>query len=160
MKTIGRSPKIHSKQISLAPVASQGVAQPLRHALTQERASPLPYSDSVESHCSPTGVLPMEFPQKLLSRQMRPLQYGLTLLFPLFLFVTLILLTTPGAEGSRHTPGSPGTMFFVLSRHTPSVMAIVFKLFGSGVKAVGITSLLCLSYSFQLPPTGGSFMVL
>merc|ERR1712237_294259 len=102
----------------------------------------------------------MEFSQELLSRQLRPLQYGLNFLCPLFLLVTLILLTTPGAKESPHTPGSPGIMFLVSSRHTPSVVAMVFKLFGSGVKAVGITSLLCLSYSFQLPPTGGSFMVL
>ena len=101
----------------------------------------------------------MEFSQESLSRSLSPLQYGLNFLSPLLLFVTRILFTTPGVVGSAHTPGSPGTLLLVLSRHTPSVVATVFKLLGSGVNAVGITSFLSLSYSFQLPPTGGSFMV-
>ena len=121
--------------------------------------SPLHYSDSVQSYCLSTEVLPMEFSQESFSRLLSPLQYGLNFLSPLLLFVTRILFTTPGVDGSPHTPGSPGTLLLVLSRHTPSVVATVFKLLGSGVNAVGITSFLSLSYSFQLPPTGGSFMV-
>ena len=121
--------------------------------------SPLHYSDSAQSYCLSTEVLPMEFSQESFSRLLSPPQYGLNFLSPLLLFVTRILFTTPGVEGFPHTPGSPGTLLLVLSRHTPSVVATVFKLLGSGVNAVGITSFLSLSYSLQLPPTGGSFMV-
>ena len=153
MKTIGRSP--NNKLQTNLPCSSSFPGCGTSALPT----SPLHYSDSVKSYCFSTRVLPMEFSQESLSRSLSPLQYGLNFLCPLFLLVTLILFTTPGAEGSPHTPGSPGILLLVLSRHTPSVVAIVFKLFGSGVNAVGITSFLSLSYSFQLPPTGGSFMV-
>ena len=153
METIGLSP--NNKLQTNLPCSS---SFPVSGTPTLS-ISPLHYSDSAQSYCLSTEVLPTEFSQEYLSRLLGTHQYGLNFLSPLLLFVTRILFTTPGVDGSDHTPGSPGTLLFVLSRHTPSVVATVFKLFGSGVNAVGITSFLSLSYSFQLPPTGGSFMV-
>ena len=153
METIGLSPD-NKLQTNLPCFSSFPVSETPTLSI-----SPLHYSNSAQSYCLSTEVLPMEFSQESFSRLLSPLQYGLNFLSPLLLFVTRILFTTPGVDGSDHTPGSPGTLFFVLSRHTPSVVATVFKLFGSGVNAVGITSFLSLSYPFQLPPTGGSFIM-